>query len=170
MMRRGRERARAQHVAASTAQANIAANSVAAASEEISTTIHSVTDRIIAAQSIAGDAMTGARSACVTIADLVDHSQSIGAMIDLIDRIASETNLLALNATIEAARAGEMGRGFGVVAAEVKSLANQTAKATGTSAAKFMRCRMRRQAAPRRSTAWPPPSPAWTRSPPPLPT
>ena len=75
--------------------------------------------------------MTGAQSACHTIAGVVERCQSIGAVIDLIDRIASETNLLALNATIEAARAGEMGRGFGVVAGEVKSLANQTAKATG---------------------------------------
>jgi methyl-accepting chemotaxis protein len=121
---------RAQDVAASTAQANAAANSVAAASEEISSTIHSITERILAAQSIASEAMTGAQSACGTIAGVVERCQSIGAVIDLIDRIASETNLLALNATIEAARAGEMGRGFGVVATEVKSLANQTAKAT----------------------------------------
>jgi methyl-accepting chemotaxis protein len=121
---------RAQDVAKSTAQANIAANSVAAASEEISTTIQAIAERIVAAQSIASDCKTGAQSACGTMAGVVERCQSIGTVIDLIDKIARETNLLALNATIEAARAGETGRGFGVVATEVKSLALQTAKAT----------------------------------------
>jgi methyl-accepting chemotaxis protein len=63
-------------------------------------------------------------------AELVEAAQRIGGVLDLISEIASQTNLLALNATIEAARAGEMGKGFSVVASEVKALANQTARAT----------------------------------------
>src|SRR6185436_17817708 len=54
----------------------------------------------------------------------------IGDVVDLIQQITGQTNLLALNATIEAARAGVAGRGFAVVASAVKSLAEQTAKAT----------------------------------------
>ena len=121
---------RAREVAASTVEANSAVHSVAAASEQINATILSIVERIVTAQSIAGDATRGAQGACNTIAGVVERCQSIGAVIELIDKIASETNLLALNAAIEAARAGESGRGFGVVASEVKSLANQTAKAT----------------------------------------
>ena len=62
---------------------------------------------------------------------LSEAAQRIGDVISLINEIASQTNLLALNATIEAARAGDAGKGFSVVASEVKSLANQTAQATG---------------------------------------
>ena len=61
---------------------------------------------------------------------LADAAQKIGDVIKLIQDIAQQTNLLALNATIEAARAGQAGRGFSVVASEVKALSVQTAKAT----------------------------------------
>lgn len=62
---------------------------------------------------------------------LADQAANIEAFVGLIQGVASQTNMLALNATIEAARAGDAGLGFGVVAAEVKALANKTHEATG---------------------------------------
>jgi methyl-accepting chemotaxis protein len=75
-------------------------------------------------------AAVGEVSAATARAGKLDHAaQRISEIIEIITNLASQTNLLALNATIEAARAGDAGRGFGVVATEVKTLASKTAAA-----------------------------------------
>lgn len=77
------------------------------------------------------DAVERAESSRRTIDALASSARDIGEIVGVISTIAEQTNLLALNATIEAARAGEAGKGFAVVASEVKQLASQTGQSTG---------------------------------------
>ena len=78
---------------------------------------------------LASDTVGRADIAHQTIAELTTAASEIGDMTGLINRIAAQTNLLALNATIEAARAGAAGRGFAIVAQEVKALAAEHTRA-----------------------------------------
>jgi methyl-accepting chemotaxis protein len=111
------------------ASANV--ETAAAAAEELSASIKEISRRLAQASEVVRSAATEATATNNDIAALARVAQRIGDVVKLIQDIAEQTNLLALNATIEAARAGEAGRGFAVVASEVKSLAVQTAKATG---------------------------------------
>ena len=104
---------------------------VASATQELSASIDEITSRVQECATIASITSNAAEGTSGTIAELSEQAKKIGNIVRLIHEIASQTNLLALNATIEAATAGVAGKGFTVVAQEVKSLAAQTASATG---------------------------------------
>ena len=117
---------------AAGASQDISANvqTAATAIDKITSSSAEISRQVLEASRVAGDAVKQAENTDSDITRLSASAQQISNVIKLIGAIAEQTNLLALNATIEAARAGEAGRGFAVVASEVKALAAQTAKAT----------------------------------------
>ena len=122
------DKAQAVDRAAQDASGNV--STVASAAEELSASIQEIGSQVSASTQVASEAKEKAFATSQRVQGLVHAADRIGEVITLISDIAEQTNLLALNATIEAARAGEAGKGFAVVASEVKSLANETAKAT----------------------------------------
>jgi methyl-accepting chemotaxis protein len=115
------------HAAARTSE-SIA--TIASASEELAASIQEIGRQLEGASATAQTAHDLSGASASALGRLATSGQQIGDVIGLIQQIAAQTNLLALNATIEAARAGTAGRGFAIVASEVKELAGQTAKAT----------------------------------------
>jgi len=130
-------RVQASGVAGSAQQASNNVQTVASAAEELGASIQQITSQVNEQSNKTVQAFNVTKESRERMQELSGKVADIGEVLNLITGIAEQTNLLALNATIEAARAGEAGKGFAVVASEVKSLANQTSKATEDIAAQI---------------------------------
>lgn len=121
---------RSETVVAASDDVSHISSQVAVSAEELTTSIQEISKQTQLSSSIAREAANKAEHAKRVIDELLEKSDRVSAIVQVVNGIAAKINLLALNATIESARAGEAGKGFAVVASEVKGLANQVASAT----------------------------------------
>jgi len=125
-----RGRGLAEAVAARAEQASVNVQTVASATQQLAGSIREISSQVQRSVTVSSRATGETQRTSELINGLSSAAERIGNIVQLIQAIASQTNLLALNATIEAARAGDAGKGFAIVASEVKNLASQTAQAT----------------------------------------
>jgi methyl-accepting chemotaxis protein len=118
-----------QKIAGSAEEMSGLLTAVATSIDEMTSSVQEVAQNAGRGSQIVQQASSRSRATVEIMERLQDASEKIGKVLDVITAIAGQTNLLALNATIEAASAGEAGRGFSVVANEVKDLARQTTQA-----------------------------------------
>ncbi len=126
-------------VASAAHEASTNVQTVASAAEELSASIREISSNVSDTATMTKNCSDAAMSSQEKLDQLQSAVDEIDAVIQSIVDVAEQTNLLALNATIEAARAGEAGKGFAVVASEVKNLAGQTHKMTEDISSKIAR-------------------------------
>lgn len=117
-------------MASTSEQASNNLNAISAATEEMNATVNEIASNSVNAMDITEQATVRTKRTSERVNHLGKAANAISQITEVITEISEQTNLLALNATIEAARAGDAGKGFSVVANEIKELAGQTAEAT----------------------------------------